>query len=415
MKSKRSINIYISLLFIVAISIYIYLLSEFVITDYAKLMFWIILAIVAETLLIQLPNNRVGVSVGFAISLAAIIVGGPLIGATVSSLGLLFRFPRISDKGIVHLFNTPPYKTIFNVSQSIILSSAMGIIYLSIGGAIGEFVLFPTLVIIVLDVVLNTTIISVFLTLTSENRFFYIWLNNIRGMFASALAVGCMGIIVALAFIGYGYAAVLLFFAPLLLARYSFRLYIEMRNVYLSTIDALNKAIEAKDPYTSGHASRVEELAVHLAQLYNLPFEKIENIKNAAILHDIGKIGVSDQILHKASKLSQEEYASIMRHPAIGANIISKVDFLKDISHIIKHHHERYDGKGYPDGLVGKDIPIEASILMIADSYDAMTSDRPYRRALTKKEALEEIRINSGTQFHPQLAETFIKMMNYEE
>lgn len=100
-----------------------------------------------------------------------------------------------------------------------------------------------------------------------------------------------------------------------------------------------------------------------------------------------------------------------MKHPSIGAEIISKVDFLKNITTIIKHHHERYDGKGYPDGLTGDEIPIEACILTIVDSYDAMTSDRPYRNALTKEEALEEIRVNTGTQFHPDLADKFISMM----
>ena len=141
--------------------------------------------------------------------------------------------------------------------------------------------------------------------------------------------------------------------------------------------------------------------------------ESVQNIKTASILHDIGKVGINDSILNKATKLSQAEFVEIMKHPSIGADIISKVDFLKDITTIVKHHHERFDGKGYPDGLSGGEIPIEAAVLTIADSYDAMTSDRPYRKALTADEAFEELRKNAGTQFHPQLVETFITIMTH--
>lgn len=410
MINKRS-QIYISILFILAIVIYGFLIINFKINNIIVLLFWVVSAIIAETLLIPLPNNTVGVSVGFAISLASIIIGGPLLGTTVSLLGFLLRIPKISGRGYVHLFNTEIYKTIFNISQSVIITGIIGWAYVTLGGKTGEFKLIPTLIILLLDIILNTTIISGFLTFATNQKFYKVWISNVKGMFASAIAVGTIGIILAIAFIGYGYGAVILFFGPLLLSRYSFKLYIEMRNLYLSTIQALNKTVEAKDPYTSGHASRVEDFAVQLAEAYSLPFQSIQNIKTASILHDIGKIGINDSILNKAAKLTEDEFQEIMRHPSIGAEIISKVDFLKDITGIIKHHHERYDGNGYPDGISGKEIPIEACILTIADSYDAMTSDRPYRKALTKEEALEEIRKHSGKQFHPELAERFITMM----
>ncbi|NLC02993.1 MAG: HD-GYP domain-containing protein [Tissierellia bacterium] len=358
-----------------------------------------------------MPNNSVGVSVGYATNLAAIIVGGPLLGTTVSFLGFLLRVPKIQDRGYVHLFNTPVYKTIFNVSQNIIVTSSMGLLYIGTGGKIGELYLLQTILILIIGAILNTIIISKLMSILSEQAFIKVWVSNIRGTFASALAVGSMGIIISLAFIGYGYWAVILFFGPLLLARYSFKLYIDMRNLYISTIQALNKSMEAKDPYTSGHASRVEEYAVGLAEFHGLPFNTIEDIKTAAILHDIGKIGIDDSILNKASRLTQDEYAEIMKHPSIGAEIISNVDFLKKVTRMVKHHHERYDGGGYPDGLVGEEIPVEACILAIADAYDAMTSDRPYRDALTKEAALREIEKHAGTQFHPVLAEKFIELM----
>ncbi len=404
-------KLYLRTLVVLASSLYIYIFMKYSIDSLGMFAFWTILAIVVESLLIPMPNNTIGVSVGYAINIATIIIGGPLLATTTAGLGFLLRFPKIEGRGFVHILNLPPHKSIFNVSQSIIVTALMSLVYLNIGGKIGEFSLLQTIVITLFGAFVNTSIISGYLSLNSDSKFSETWIGNIKGTFPSSLAVGSIGIIIALAFIGYGYGAVILFFGPLLLARYSFKLYIEMRNLYLSTIQALNKTVEAKDPYTSGHANRVEKFAVDLAKAYHLPFESIQNIKTASILHDIGKIGINDSILNKASKLTQEEYQEIMRHPAIGAEIISKVDFLSDITTIVKHHHERYDGNGYPDGLAGEDIPIEAAILTIADSYDAMTSDRPYRKALTLGEAMDELRKNSGTQFNPELVKVFVSII----
>jgi putative nucleotidyltransferase with HDIG domain len=411
MKLNLKTKIYIGLLSVFAILIYSFMLESSYNTDIKLLIFWTILSIIVESLLIPLPNNAVGVSVGYAINIASLIVGGPLIATTSSFLGVLCRVAKVTGRGYIHTFNLPLYKTVFNVSQSIIVTTTIGLIYIFVGGKVGEFNLIPTIVILLFGVLLNTVLISGFLSVSNNTKFFKTWGTNIKGVFPSAVAVGSLGVIMALAYISYGYGAVILFFGPLLLARYSFKLYVEMRNLYISTIQALNKTIEAKDSYTSGHASRVEELAVRLGEDYNLPFDKIEDLKTAAILHDIGKIGIHDSILNKAAELSQEELQEIMKHPSIGAEIIDKVDFLKNITPIIKHHHERYDGKGYPDGLKGDEIPIEACILTIVDSYDAMISDRPYRKALSKEEALEEIRVNAGTQFHPELAERFVSIM----
>lgn len=411
MKPDKRTKIYITITFLLSISIYGFLIQSFTITDFKMLLFWTVLTIIVESLLISLPNNDMGVSVGSGINLASIIVGGPLLGTTASFLGILFRCPKITKHGFVHLFNTPYYVTIFNISQSIIVTSAMGIIYLGTGGKTGGFFFLQTILIVVFGTILNTIIISGLMSILNKQNFLKTWYSNIKGTFASSLAVGSIGVIIALAYISYGYGAVILFFGPLLLARYSFKLYMETRNLYFSTIEAFNSSMEAKDPYTSGHASRVEKYAVELAEAYGLPYEKIQNLKNAAILHDIGKIGINDNILNKATKLTQIEYEEIMKHPSIGAEIISKVDFLKKISGVIKHHHERYDGKGYPDGLSGDAIPIEAYILAIADSYDAMTSDRPYRKALSKQEAIQEIKNNAGTQFHPLIAEKFAEIL----
>lgn len=411
MKLDKKAGIYISCLSILSIYILGHLLFNYDSPSIDMILFWSILTLVVESLLIMLPNDSVGVSVGSAINLASIIVGGPLLGTLSSALGLLFRVPNVPGKGRVHIFNTPFYITIFNVSQSIIVTGIMGLAYLYTGGMIGQFNLFQAVLILLLGMIINTFIISGLMSILNKQDFTRMWISNIKGTFLSSLAVGTLGIIIALAFIGYGYGAVLLFFGPLLLARYSFKLYMQMRNLYISTIHTLNKTIEAKDPYTSGHANRVEEYSVFLAETIGLSEERIRNIKSAAVLHDIGKIAINDNILNKSTKLTAEEYSEIIKHPSIGADIISKMDFFKDIKGIVRYHHERYDGKGYPDGLKGEDIPLEACILSIADSYDAMTSSRPYRDALDKSIALKEIEDNAGTQFHPQLARIFVSKM----
>ncbi len=411
MNLNTKAKIYLGFIAIIAATLYIYSLFNFNIPEFKLLIFWSVLSIVVESLLIPMPKNTIGVSVGYAINIATVIIGGPILATTSSALGLLFRVPKVPGKGYIHTLNLPAYKTIFNISQSIIITSLISLIYLQIGGGISRFSLFPTLFILLAGMLLNTIIISGFLSALNSQKFVRVWLESIKGTFSSSIAVGTMGIIIALAYIDYGYGAVLLFLGPLLLARYSFRLYVDMRNVYLSTIQALSKSLEAKDPFTSGHSNRVEKYAVELAEASDLSFEKIQDIKIAAALHDIGKIGINDQILNKAAKLTQEEYQQVMEHPAIGADIIRNVDFLRNITGIIKHHHERYDGNGYPDGLKGDQIPIEACILAIADSYDAMTTDRPYRKALTQKEAIEELEQNAGTQFHPVLSEKFIEII----
>ncbi|HAE43066.1 MAG TPA: hypothetical protein DCG34_09150 [Clostridiales bacterium] len=196
-----------------------------------------------------------------------------------------------------------------------------------------------------------------------------------------------------------------------MLSRYSFKLYVDMRKNYYDTVKALINAIEAKDPYTSGHANRVGEYSVAIAQEINLSSKQIEIIKNAALLHDIGKIGIDDRILNKQEGLSDLELEVIKNHPSIGYDIIKDIGFLKDVMNIVKHHHEKWDGSGYPQGLKGSEIPIETTILTISDAYDAMTTDRPYRKALSSEEAVKELLKYSGTQFNPEIIDKAIETL----
>ncbi|WP_020675621.1 HD domain-containing phosphohydrolase [Geopsychrobacter electrodiphilus] len=192
------------------------------------------------------------------------------------------------------------------------------------------------------------------------------------------------------------------------------QLYEDQQSTYLNTVHALVSAIEASDPYTRGHSERVTRYALALAKCLNLPEPSQKDLEQAAILHDIGKIGIDSFLLHKIDQLSPNDIDLLRQHPVIGMRILEPIQFLVRVREIIGQHHERFDGQGYPLGLSGEKLLFEARILSVVDSYDAMTSDRPYRKALSKDVALNEIGLYAGTQFDPRVAKAFIELMHTE-
>jgi diguanylate cyclase (GGDEF)-like protein/putative nucleotidyltransferase with HDIG domain len=182
----------------------------------------------------------------------------------------------------------------------------------------------------------------------------------------------------------------------------------KMRETYIESTNALVRAIDAKDKYTQAHSKNVAKYAVALARAVGLDEKDISVIRNAGLLHDVGKIGIPQEILVKEGRLSDKEYNAIKQHPVIGANILQNVEFLKKEVPLILHHHERWDGAGYPYQLKGKEIPLGAQILSVADAYDAMTTDRSYRKKMNIDEAINEIRKGKEKQFNPWLVDTFI-------
>ncbi|MGZ4886284.1 MAG: HD domain-containing phosphohydrolase [Candidatus Aminicenantales bacterium] len=182
----------------------------------------------------------------------------------------------------------------------------------------------------------------------------------------------------------------------------------ELEEAYVSTVRVVAAAIDARDAYTHGHSTRVSELVVALSRELGMSGQEIEDIEIACLFHDVGKIKISDAILHKAGKLAPDEWEEMKKHPEYGAEILRKAPSLRRFIPAVRHHHEWYDGSGYPDGLSGERIPREAAIISLADAYDAMTSDRPYRKAMTKKQAMATIQGSIGKQFSPELAPLFL-------
>jgi len=190
----------------------------------------------------------------------------------------------------------------------------------------------------------------------------------------------------------------------------------QIHDMFLGAVEALAFALEAHDEYTRGHSQRVTTVSVAVARRLGLPAADGERVRVAGLLHDIGKIGLSDALLHKRDDLSAEEIAQVREHPVIGERILAPVIGDLQIIAAVRHHHERYDGRGYPDGLGGGEIPLAARLLSAADAYDAMTSNRPYRPAHPREYALAELRAGAGTQFDPAVIEaiTMVLVRNHE-
>jgi putative nucleotidyltransferase with HDIG domain len=199
---------------------------------------------------------------------------------------------------------------------------------------------------------------------------------------------------------------------PLLGPYFSFRRYAQIHHETRSTIELVADMLDRRDPYTAEHSKRVTEFVeMIMAQLDGLTFEDREVILAASPVHDIGKIGTTDFVLSKPGKLTDEERGIIQEHAAEGASILGILSMYREASWVVRHHHERWDGMGYPDGLSGSDIPIGARVIAVADTYDAMTSDRVYRKALSHQVAMAEIRRGAGSQFDPTIVEAFMRAM----
>ena len=405
------LKIYIGAVTVLAIALFIYLspsLPSFSNT-WLAIIFFLTISTFAEFVPVHLPIGGV-ISIGFPIDFVVILVYGPVLAMLIAALSALIG--EIIERKVSW------YKIIFNSSQCALSAGIAGLVYQYSGGIVGfqnffKFI-FPAALCAFIYPIINLILVNVFISLEKRIKIASVWRINFKDILPSYLAEAPMGFLMAIVYVEVGIFGILLFFLPLLLARRSFELYTKMRKVYLDTIRALAAAIDAKDPYTKGHSERVAETSVALAQELNLSGRDIEDIEYTALLHDIGKIGIADKILGKKGSLTNQEYEKIKEHTIMGANIIEPVDFLKNSYEAIYHHHERYDGKGYPDGVKSKDIPVFSRIIAVADAYDAMNSDRPYRKKLNKDKILKELTDQSGKQFDPEVVEALISVLDRE-
>jgi len=263
--------------------------------------------------------------------------------------------------------------------------------------------------------VINTMAVSIIIALVNQQSPWRVWSANSQGVLIQLLTLAPLGTLIAMAYSQTPYGlGLLLLLLPLGAVYYSFKSYQQLRDQTRYTIEALAEAVDRRDPYTSQHSQRVTEYVEKIVRRLNLSPGEMESIVWAASIHDLGKIDVPEEILSKPGPLEDDEWGIVRKHPAVGADIVARISFHPTAKDIIRHHHEWFDGSGYPNGFGEDKIPLGARILAVADAFEAMTSDRPYRPAMSYQAAVAELEAGKGTQFDPVIVDTFLSVLEGE-
>ena len=372
------------------------------------------------------------ISVAFAVKIAAYVLFGTPVAlwATVVVVAVNAYTPKPK----------PARKIIFNFGGMMVSTYLASSTYQLVGGMVPPGAFVPTMLAVAVSAAVyfavNSVLTAAVITLTSSSRFVDVWMQNFAWMPINYLATAVNGAALALAYQSLGVIGVIVFVLPLGIAWYSFRLYmmkstqVRERNrelvslnenlhrtterleaSHVSVIAALLGSLAAKERSTTGHSDATMQHALAVARSLGLGQDETAAVNLGTLFHDIGKIGIPEHILLKPSALTDEEWAEMKTHPVIGANLIGEVPNLERIRPIVLAHHEHYDGSGYPNGLKGDEIPLAAQIISVADTYEAMTSTRPYRSALGHDEAVAELRRVAGSQLNPIVVEAFIRQI----
>jgi len=402
------------------------------------------MAVLAELISVELFAFTRGsrVSVTGILAMAAILALGPSAGAILAgaagaaTLALkLIQNPGGSRKE----YATALRVGLFNTGMFVIATTLAGYAYLLAGGLVGAIIhwsnLPPVLLAVTLNELLNVGILMGVMTIQTGKSVPQLW----QQVFAWGVPLGIIsgfigGATLAIAYEITSLLGLLVFLLPILSTGYAFRLYIKNTRAYVDQLETANRdlaqanlnldeanlglletlgaVIDAYDMYTFGHSAQTALYVEALAKKLGLPPEQVSLVVKAALVHDIGKIGVSDTITSKPSRLSPEEYHLMQQHPLIGADILRPMSGLQELAPIVRHHHERWDGRGYPAGLAGEEIPLGARILTVADSVDAMLSNRPYRPAHTLEQLRRDVAACSGSQFDPRVAAAMLQLLD---
>lgn len=381
---------------------------------------WIImlvLLVLCRALPVYIARDK-SIEVSFVPVVASAMVYGLYLTISMFSISTLFLYFHDKNSGKVYnqlLKN--PVRELFNTSNIVVSIFIGGQLLINMGGYAEEFSfpfsILPASVFALVSITVNLLLFITYFVAEGKGHFATMISQTLMGVLPNVVSTIPIGIFIAVLLnLEHGSFFVLLFILPLLLARYSFILYWDSRSMHMRTITALTRAIDAKDAYTRGHSERVAEFAEEIAKYMGLSKKMIADIEIAALIHDIGKIGIEDNILNKPGRLDLDEFEQIKKHPVIGAEIIEEINFSKTIVDAVLYHHCNYDGSGYPCTDDKPTVqPLAAAILAIADAYDAMTSDRPYRKRMSRDDAVKILKENSGTQFNPVVVEAFCNII----
>lgn len=370
-----------------------------------------LLAVVAEWLGFVLPRSASG-SISFIPYLAAVVAvpGWP----TVVAAALVRTALELAHR-------KAPAKLLFNVATIALTESLAIMLFRTLGGtsilafsgaaltrtsiAIGA----PALISFTAALVTNTILVSGVVGVSTGQPMLKVWRDNTLATIGLDIAAGPLVFVFAWVYASFGPIAAASLWVPILGLRQVYKTNLDLERTNQELLQLMVKSIEARDPYTSGHSRRVQHHSIIIARAIGLNEREIERVSRAALLHDVGKIYEKyAPILRKADKLTPDEWATMQEHPIDGANLVATMSGLHDVVPAVRHHHERWDGTGYPDGLAGEAIPLASRIITFADTIDAMTSERPYRRPLTEDEVKQEILRCRSRQFDPRIADRLL-------
>jgi diguanylate cyclase (GGDEF)-like protein/putative nucleotidyltransferase with HDIG domain len=401
------------------------------------------LAFLAELFLINLyGTNTVSVSVAIAFA-AALISGIPGIICTSAAIALAHTIRQ----------RPPVYRTAFNWATHLLSGTipalATGMLSIPVGPT-QLLVFVPFLLLALLYYAIETSLVAAAISLSSGTQLSIIWHQQFRWLASHYLVLCGIGLFMAIAFTMVGPAGIAVCSLPLFMMRYVQQQYVARTQESMLELQRMNQELaqanreivsanhaiqqlndklrelndglfltlgnilDARDPYVRGHAAQVSAYATAVAVELGLSPERIDQVRQAGFLHDIGKIAIAEHVLNKPAKLTAEEYEYIKTHALIGANLLESSAALRHLAPLVRHHHERWDGRGYPEGLAGEAIPLEARILNVCDSVEAMASDRPYHTGMSPTSIITEIRRSMGTQFDPVIAEAFLSIVARE-
>lgn len=345
-------------------------------------------------------------SVTLPVLVATSIIFGPFVGAWV---GLLATWTQREITGEINW-----RATVFNHAQFAIIGWVVGYVFLAMGGnVLSQSVLanlVPLLTVIVIGFALNTGFVMAAVSLRKQRSMAEIFRVNYKSLTPSFLLMIPIAFLMAVLYKTLGVWGELAFFIPLAAVRWTITLTKALRFAYFNTVRVILEGLDAKDPYTYGHSMRVGHYGMVLANHMKMPEDQVEGVGFAGVLHDVGKMSTPDHILNKPGRLNIDELLIMQRHPVAGSAMLSHANIQDCAISGVLHHHERWDGTGYPDNLRGEEIPIETRLITVVDAYDAMTSDRPYRRAMPHQSAIAEILAGSGVQFDPNVVAKFMEI-----
>jgi putative nucleotidyltransferase with HDIG domain len=370
------------------------------ITGFPGLVFWIALALLTTAAPIHVPRGPY-VSVYFAPILAVAVLGGPTAAAIVALLGTfeLREFRR----------EVPWWGVLYNHTFVVLPAVLAGVVLKSFGTDItSPEMLVAVFVAGTLFFVVTESLTAVAVALRDNRPFLAVLEGDVRSYGLTMVGLTPIAWLMALAYVFIGPLVAFVFALPLYTTRAAYKAVVEIRSMFTQTVRALASAIDARDPSTRRHSDHVSGIAVEIGQVMSLSEPEIEQLEWAGLLHDIGKIGIRDAVLLKPERLTREERMLMNEHPAKGEEILRDVDQLAKVRPLIRHHHEWYNGSGYPDRLIGEEIPLLARVLHVADAFEAMTASRPYRPVpLSAAEALAELQRYAGIQFDPLVVDAF--------